>query len=45
VNAPRTTLKSRSARARKQFWMRFGVWVFLLIFAFSVVGGVFILFR
>jgi len=27
-------------RTRKQFWMRLFVWVFLVIFTFSVVGGV-----
>jgi hypothetical protein len=30
---------TRAARARREFWKRFGIWVFLLIFAFSVVGG------
>jgi hypothetical protein len=30
---------TRSARARREFWKRLGIWVFIVIFAFSVVGG------
>lgn len=33
------TYQTRSARARREFWKRLGIWVFLMIFAFSVVGG------
>ncbi len=34
---------TRAARARREFWKRLGVWVFLMIFAFSVVGGLIVL--
>jgi hypothetical protein len=30
---------TRSARARREFWKRLGIWVFIFVFAFSVVGG------
>ena len=30
---------TRSARSRREFWKRFGIWVFIFVFAFSVVGG------
>jgi hypothetical protein len=30
---------TRSVRARREFWKRLGVWIFIVIFAFSVVGG------
>lgn len=32
------THETRSARARRQFWLRLGVWVFIGIFVFSVAG-------
>ncbi len=35
------THTSRSARRRKQTLLRAGVWIFLVIFAFSVVGALF----
>lgn len=28
-----------SARRRRQAWLRAGVWIFILVFAFSIVGG------
>jgi hypothetical protein len=31
--------ETRAARSRKEFWKRLGVWIFIFIFAFSVVGG------
>jgi hypothetical protein len=31
--------ETRSARARRDFWKRFGVWVFIVFFALSVAGG------
>jgi hypothetical protein len=31
--------QTRAARARIEFWKRLGVWIFLIIFAFSVAGG------
>lgn len=39
---PRITYETRSTRARRQALMRLGVWIFLGIFAFSVVGGLMI---
>ncbi|HTX58384.1 MAG TPA: hypothetical protein VMH02_01820 [Verrucomicrobiae bacterium] len=35
--------QTRSARARREFWKRLGIWIFLLIFAFSVVGGLIVI--
>jgi hypothetical protein len=40
---PQTTHLTRSARQRREFWKRLGVWIFLIIFAFSVVGGLIVL--
>ncbi|MHB8441854.1 MAG: hypothetical protein ACYC8W_01375 [Candidatus Tyrphobacter sp.] len=31
--------ETRSKRMRRQRWLRAGIWVFLFVFAFSVVGG------
>ncbi len=31
--------QTRTARARREFWKRLGIWIFLVVFAFSVVGG------
>ena len=36
---PPNTHTTRSARRRKEALLRAGVWVFLIIFAFSVAGG------
>jgi small neutral amino acid transporter SnatA (MarC family) len=30
---------TRSARQRKQLLLRAGVWIFLILFAFTIVGG------
>ncbi|HVR47535.1 MAG TPA: hypothetical protein VMT95_12975 [Candidatus Binatia bacterium] len=38
----RPTLHTRAARARRDFWKRFGVWVFIVFFALSVAGGLII---
>jgi hypothetical protein len=27
------------SHARREFWLRLGVWLFIAVFAFSVVGG------
>lgn len=35
--------ETRSKRKRRQRWLRAGIWVFLCVFAFSVVGGLMIL--
>lgn len=37
---PRTTHETRAKRARRDFWKRVGVWIFILVFVFSVAGGV-----
>ena len=31
--------ETQSARRKRQTWLRFGVWIFILVFAFSIVGG------
>lgn len=31
--------KTQSARKRRDFWLRAGIWAFILVFAFSIVGG------
>lgn len=36
---PRVTHETKDARRRKEAWKRAGVWAFLFVFAFSVVGG------
>ena len=36
--APRTQV-TRAARKRKDFLLRAGVWIFIFVFAFSIVGG------
>lgn len=41
MNRYKTQHHTRSARKRKQALLRLGVWIFLLIFAFSVVGALF----
>ena len=33
------THTTRSARARREFWKRLAIWIFIFVFAFSVVGG------
>jgi Na+/proline symporter len=35
--------QTKSARARRDKLMRAGVWVFILMFAFSVVGGLIVI--
>jgi di/tricarboxylate transporter len=34
--------ETRSARVRRQGWLRAGVWIFILVFVFSVAGGMII---
>lgn len=36
-----TLHRTRSSRQRKQALLRLGVWIFLIVFAFSVVGALF----
>lgn len=33
------THQTKVQRARRNFWMRFGVWIFIVFFALSVAGG------
>jgi hypothetical protein len=35
----RVRYQTQSARHRRQFWLRAGVWLFIIVFAFSIVGG------
>ena len=35
----RPTHETRSARSRREFWKRLGVWIFIAFFALSVAGG------
>lgn len=38
------THTTRAKRARRAFWKRFGVWVFIVFFALSVAGGLIVVF-
>ncbi|MGC1379634.1 MAG: hypothetical protein WA814_01280 [Candidatus Baltobacteraceae bacterium] len=42
MKGKRPTHTTRSARARREFWKRFGVWLFIVFFALSVAGGLII---
>lgn len=37
------TYTTRASRKRKQTLLRAGVWIFIFVFAFSIVGGIFAL--
>ncbi|HTU69327.1 MAG TPA: hypothetical protein VMF11_03315 [Candidatus Baltobacteraceae bacterium] len=39
-NRVRVTHETRARRARRDFWKRFFIWAFIVLFAFSVAGGV-----
>ncbi|MGB8521082.1 MAG: hypothetical protein WCD38_13060 [Candidatus Tumulicola sp.] len=39
----RTRHETRSARARREFWKRLGVWLFIGFFALSVAGGLIVI--
>ncbi len=41
----RPTHHTKVQRARRSFWMRFGVWIFIVFFALSVAGGLIVLGR
>jgi preprotein translocase subunit SecG len=43
VKGRRVTHQTRSARARRQFLKRFGVWIFIVFFALSVAGGLIVI--
>lgn len=38
----RPTHQTRTTRARREFFKRLGVWIFILFFALSVAGGLII---
>jgi len=42
VKGRRPSHQTRAARARRDFWKRFGVWIFIVFFALSVAGGLII---
>lgn len=44
VRRKRPTHQTKAQRARRNFWMRFGVWIFIVFFALSVAGGLIIIF-
>ena len=35
----RAVHQTKASRARRDFWKRFGVWIFIVFFALSVAGG------
>ena len=39
----RPAYETRSARARRDFWKRLGVWIFIAFFALSVAGGLIVI--
>jgi type VI protein secretion system component VasF len=41
--AHRPTHQTRAARARRDFWMKLGVWIFIAFFALSVAGGLIVI--
>jgi hypothetical protein len=44
VKGHRATHHTRAARARREFWKRLGVWIFIVFFALSVAGGLIVVF-
>jgi len=44
VRRKQPTHSTKIQRARRNFWMRFGVWIFIVFFALSVAGGLIIIF-
>jgi len=44
VKRRQTTHTTRAKRARREFWKRFLVWVFIVFFALSVAGGLIVVF-
>jgi hypothetical protein len=35
--------ETRAVRARRDFWKRLGVWIFIAFFALSVAGGLIVI--
>jgi len=42
VKRRQPTHQTRSSRVRREFFKRFGVWIFIVFFALSVAGGLLI---
>lgn len=36
---PKVRYETQSARRRRQTLLRAGIWIFIFVFAFSIVGG------
>jgi hypothetical protein len=43
VKRGQVTHQTKVVRARRGFWKRFGVWVFIVFFALSVAGGLIVI--
>ena len=39
---PKIKYATQSSRRRRQWLLRLGVWIFVLVFALSIVGGLFV---
>jgi hypothetical protein len=44
VKRRRPVYQTRAKRARREFWKRASVWVFIVFFALSVAGGLIVVF-
>ncbi|HEX8805638.1 MAG TPA: hypothetical protein VF741_01770 [Candidatus Aquilonibacter sp.] len=44
-NKIRVVHETKAKRARRDFWKRLFVWAFIVLFAFSVAGGLVFAFR
>ena len=42
---PKVRYATQSSRRRRQAWLRFGVWIFIFVFAFSLIAGLIIFIR
>jgi hypothetical protein len=42
MRSRRVSHHTKASRARREFWKRFGVWLFIVFFALSVAGGLII---
>jgi hypothetical protein len=43
VKGRRPTHTTKAARARREFFKRLGVWIFIVFFALSVAGGLIVI--
>ncbi|MBV8116781.1 MAG: hypothetical protein JOZ01_02320 [Candidatus Eremiobacteraeota bacterium] len=43
MKSRRALHETRAARARRDFWKRLGVWIFIVFFALSVAGGLIVI--